>query len=326
MFKRKVQFMAIFFLMASIILGPGVLTAEASGNISVYGNATLAGNSVDLGYMVVEVPPGALSNGDTMAMTLPDGFSFNTSLPAEISSTLGDVSESTVSAVYPSIGGKQNALSGVIAAEYSGPRTLKIAVTGNPLQNEKATLYIYMKGIKTPSDYRGEVGLELASSGGWPSSIEGALGYDYKKDLPKEEPPQTPEPDKDSGIPQKVNASFSIGESSYTVDGSARTMDAAPFIKDGRTYVPVRYAAIAAGVPEENISYQNNTVTIKRGDMWVKLLPGNKMMETNRGFVMMDVPFILEKDRTYLPVRWVCEAFQLKVTWIDETQTVVIQN
>ncbi|MHB8156069.1 MAG: stalk domain-containing protein, partial [Desulfocucumaceae bacterium] len=53
---------------------------------------------------------------------------------------------------------------------------------------------------------------------------------------------------------------------------------------------------------------------------------GSKMMETEKGSVMMDVPVILENDRIYIPVRWVCEAFNLKVAWIDKSQTVVIQN
>ncbi|MHB8156070.1 MAG: stalk domain-containing protein, partial [Desulfocucumaceae bacterium] len=274
MFKRKIHIAAIIFLVTTILLGPGSLTAEAAGSISVYGNATLAGNSVDLGYMIIEVPPGALSDGDTMALTLPEGFTFNTASPVALSSTLGDISETTVSVVYPSIGGRQNAVSGIIAAGYSGSGTLKIAVTGNPLPNEKSTLYIYMKGIKTPSGYLGEVELTINSSGGWPSSLEGALGYDYKKDLPKEEPPQPPEKDIESRLPEKINASFRIGEGSYTVDGSVNTMDAAPFLKDGRTYLPVRYVALTCGAAEENISYKNNTVTIDRGNKWIKLSPG----------------------------------------------------
>lgn len=324
MVKGKIKIAAIFFLVCSLILGTGVLAAGAAGSITVYGNVTKAGNSVNLGFMIVEVPPGALTDGDTMAMTLPDGFSFNAAQPVWLSSSLNNTSESTVSVVYPSIGGRPNAIDGIISADYLGSNTLKITVNGNPLPNQKAILYIYMKGIKTPSNYRGEVGLKIAGNSGWPSSSDIEPGDE--NDLPKEEPTQALEPDKDTNITEKVNASFRIGEPSYTVDGSARTMDAAPFIRDGRTYVPVRYAAMAAGIPEENISYQNGTVTIKHGDNWVKLLPGDRHLETNRGIVMMDVPLIVEKDRTYLPIRWICEAFQLKVTWVDESQTVVIQN
>jgi hypothetical protein len=318
--------MVIFFFVVCLSFGSVILPAGASGVISVFGNATLPGNSVDLGYMIVEVPPGALSDGDTMALTLPDGFSFNTSQPVQLSSALGSASESTVSVVYPSLSGRANAVDGLITAGYSGKSTLRIAVNGSPLPNEKSIVYIYMRGIKTPSDYRGEVGLSMDSTGGWPNSLNGTLGYDYKKELNEEEPPQPAEPEKDTVLPVKVNASFRIGDLTYTVDGTALTMDAAPFIRDGRTYVPVRYVAMASGIPEKNIIYENNTVTIQNGEQWIKLLPGSKNMETNKGPVNMDVPALLENGRTFLPVRWVCEAFDLKVQWIDESQTVLINN
>lgn len=190
MFKKSTQNVVVFVFAFFVIMSTGLLPAEAAGKISIYGNATRPGNNVNLGYMIVEVPPGALANGDTMALTLPEGFSFNSSEQVLLSATLGSSSESTVSVVYPSISGKQNAVDGIISAKYQGKSTLKIAVDGNPLPNENAILYIYMKGIKTPSNYRGEVVLKIDSNGGWPNSFEGSLGYDYKNDLPEEKPSQ----------------------------------------------------------------------------------------------------------------------------------------
>lgn len=38
-------------------------------------------------------------------------------------------------------------------------------------------------------------------------------------------------------------AVFVVGQNIYTVDGQARIMDTAPYIKDGRTFVPLRYVA-----------------------------------------------------------------------------------
>ncbi|HAG08610.1 MAG TPA: hypothetical protein DCK87_03460, partial [Desulfotomaculum sp.] len=42
-----------------------------------------------------------------------------------------------------------------------------------------------------------------------------------------------------------VKAIFTVGQSSYTVDGQVRQMDAKAFIENGRTYVPIRYLALA---------------------------------------------------------------------------------
>ena len=74
----------------------------------------------------------------------------------------------------------------------------------------------------------------------------------------------------------KVNASFVIGKTSYTNNGTEVTMDAAPYIAKNRTMVPIRYIANACGVTDENITWNqatrtatisgpNNVVTIKMG-------------------------------------------------------------
>lgn len=124
----------------------------------------------------------------------------------------------------------------------------------------------------------------------------------------------------------KINASFQIGKPTFTANGFTKTMDAVPFTKNDRTYVPVRFVAIAVGIPESNISYENDMVMITTGKGWLKLHPGNSTMETNNGSVNMDVPVLINNDRTYLPLRWICEALNLKVNWLNESQTIIIQN
>ncbi|MCW2279538.1 copper amine oxidase N-terminal domain-containing protein, partial [Heliophilum fasciatum] len=43
----------------------------------------------------------------------------------------------------------------------------------------------------------------------------------------------------------KADASFKIGDTKYTVNGMEKSMDVAPYIKNSRTYMPVRYVAEA---------------------------------------------------------------------------------
>ena len=45
-------------------------------------------------------------------------------------------------------------------------------------------------------------------------------------------------------------AVFTIGQTSYTLNGQSVTMDVAPYIKDSRTFLPLRYVADALGVPD----------------------------------------------------------------------------
>ncbi len=40
---------------------------------------------------------------------------------------------------------------------------------------------------------------------------------------------------------------MTLGEKTYTVNGAEKTMDVAPFAKDNRTYVPVRFVGEALG-------------------------------------------------------------------------------
>lgn len=40
---------------------------------------------------------------------------------------------------------------------------------------------------------------------------------------------------------QTTNGVFKVGETSYTIENFTYSMDVAPFIENGRVYVPVRY-------------------------------------------------------------------------------------
>lgn len=113
--------------------------------------------------------------------------------------------------------------------------------------------------------------------------------------------------------PAAGSASFNIGSTVYTVDGVAKVMDAAPYIKDSRTYVPVRYLALALGVEENNIAFENGVVTLKKGDTVVKLTIGDKNLSNNDTVSTMDVAPEINNGRTMLPARFVAEAFGANV-------------
>lgn len=125
--------------------------------------------------------------------------------------------------------------------------------------------------------------------------------------------------------PTKRDASFVIGSTTYTVNGEEQTMDVAPYIKNDRTYMPVRYAALACGVDENNIIWDgvNRTVTLIRGDRVVQMTIGSKVMLINGASITMDVaPEIAAPGRTMLPFRFVAQALGATVTWDGTTQTV----
>lgn len=61
---------------------------------------------------------------------------------------------------------------------------------------------------------------------------------------------------------KKVTYLFTIGEQSYTANGQSKEMDTTPVIKDGRTYVPVRYIGQLFGTVE----WKDYTVYIYTSD------------------------------------------------------------
>lgn len=120
---------------------------------------------------------------------------------------------------------------------------------------------------------------------------------------------------------------FVIGKSFYVIDGKNRPMDAAPYIKEGRAFLPVRYVAIAAGVEEKNILWdeRTNSVVLIKGDLVVTLAAGSRQITVNGVPSSMDVaPEIVPPGRMMLPVRPVVEALGLQVVWDGIARTVTV--
>jgi len=122
---------------------------------------------------------------------------------------------------------------------------------------------------------------------------------------------------------------FTINSRTYTTaDGSVATMDVTPYVKDKRTYTPVRYLAYALGVTEDGIQWDQDTktVTITKDDTTLKLTIGSMALTKNSEIITMDVaPELIDPGRTMLPARWVSEALGATVEWDEVTQQVTIQ-
>lgn len=122
----------------------------------------------------------------------------------------------------------------------------------------------------------------------------------------------------------KATAVFTVGSTEYTVDGFAKAMDAAPYIKDGRTFLPLRFVGEAVGVPEDGILWAGKTATFMKGDRIVQVTIGSKDMLINGAKVEMDVAPEILNGRTMLPIRWVGTAFGADLDWNNEAKTVTV--
>lgn len=122
---------------------------------------------------------------------------------------------------------------------------------------------------------------------------------------------------------------FVIGRHSYQRDGQAVAMDAAPFIRNGRTLVPVRFLAEALGVPDGGVAWDQGTqtVTLTANGVVAKLTIGSPGLTVNGTRATMDVaPVIAADSHTYLPARYVAAAFGYQVSWDGPDQSVLITN
>lgn len=136
-------------------------------------------------------------------------------------------------------------------------------------------------------------------------------------------------PDENGNVIQDQNHMvplFREGDSRYE-----KAMDAKPFVENGRSYVPVRYLALALGVPESGIVWDGKTraVFLTMNNKTLKLVIGKNILyvgKPNCDFfrtVQMDVTPMIKDGRTYLPARFVAESFGYQVSW---TQRVSWKN
>jgi hypothetical protein len=121
------------------------------------------------------------------------------------------------------------------------------------------------------------------------------------------------------------SAVFYIGSTIYNVNGVNKIMDVAPYIKAGRTYVPVRYLgeALGADVAWDEVT---KTVTLTKGDKSVVLEIGSTIAKVNGADVQMDVAPEIVNGRTMLPARWVAEGLGYAVGWNEVLKQVVVQE
>jgi trimeric autotransporter adhesin len=124
-----------------------------------------------------------------------------------------------------------------------------------------------------------------------------------------------------------AKASFSLDKSSYTVNGSQNTMDITPYINhDGRFMLPVRYAANALGISDENMNWdnQNQIVTIIKNDSTIQLQVNRPDYIVNGTTVPMDTTVQIKNGRIMVPLRFIGQALGATVTWDDKTKTATL--
>ncbi|MCL6601882.1 MAG: phosphodiester glycosidase family protein [Paenibacillus sp.] len=128
----------------------------------------------------------------------------------------------------------------------------------------------------------------------------------------------------DAGLPT-ASVSMTIGQKSIMVSGTKKSIDVAPIMKDGTTYVPIRYVLDAFG---GNASFDavNKKIMVLRGSKVLDLTVGKKEFLLNGKRQSAEVAPLLLQGRTLVPLRLVSEQLGLIVKWEQNTKTVTIES
>jgi hypothetical protein len=136
----------------------------------------------------------------------------------------------------------------------------------------------------------------------------------------------------EKGIPQYVTARptvpfvfilLKVGFKSAVVNETPVELDAAPFVHKGRTMVPLRFIGenLFAKVSYDTIT---KTATFTRGNTVVVVKIGSEKATVDSKEVKLDPPAMIKDGRTFVPVRFIADAFGAKTTWEPQTKQIGI--
>lgn len=126
-----------------------------------------------------------------------------------------------------------------------------------------------------------------------------------------------------------VPKAYADGPIRVLIDGKRVASDPEPFIKNGRTLVPIR---IIAEELKAEVSWDNEkrTVHISKGDMHVSLVIDSHLIEytidNETIYNLSDVAPQIQEDRTFVPIRLVSNALGVGIDWDNDKRAVLINS
>lgn len=120
------------------------------------------------------------------------------------------------------------------------------------------------------------------------------------------------------------SASFAQPNLSIKVNNKYVSCDVEPFIKDGTTYVPIRFIADALNVESVSWDKDSKSVTIINSGSTIVLFANQNYVYVNNIYRSLANNALLVNGRTFVPIRFVSEILGANVNWDDENYTVSI--
>ncbi len=116
-----------------------------------------------------------------------------------------------------------------------------------------------------------------------------------------------------------------IGSKKALVDHIELELDVAPFILQQRTMVPLRFVGEAFEAKVDWIA-EERKIIITLDDVKIELWIQQNRALINQEPFYSDVPPIIVQQRTFVPVRFISEAFNAQVEWEAKNQIITIRR
>lgn len=114
------------------------------------------------------------------------------------------------------------------------------------------------------------------------------------------------------------------------IDGKVNKYSKSPINYNGRTMLPFREVSVNLGVKNDNdhIAWNGNdrSIALKKDDVNVSFKIGSKKATINSVEQTLDVEPVIYKGNTYIPARFVSQAFGKKVVWDQASSSVMIRE
>lgn len=126
-------------------------------------------------------------------------------------------------------------------------------------------------------------------------------------------------------IDEQPDVKLVVGSKHASIGALQTQLDAAPFIANGRTLVPLRFVAENF---DAKLTWDPTTeqVTLEKGDTQILLKIKSQTAYVNDQAITLDVAPEIQNNRTLVPLRFIMENFNLNVAWDQPTKTITISE
>lgn len=106
------------------------------------------------------------------------------------------------------------------------------------------------------------------------------------------------------------------------LNDSPVSSDELPYMENGRTFVAIRFIAEAIGIENINWNDQSEEAILMKDGVTISLPIREPYAIINNDTIGLDAPINIYNGRTFVPLRFVAEAFDIDVNWNESTSTV----